>query len=159
MPVKIRKRITALTMYEKVKPRFFRMVNHFIKDKIQSFLDKGLSPVNQRDAKVKNTGGKNRFVGYSDSYKKQILEGAEGSQKRIRPINLKHTRKLHKSIKSRVTRNSVRVWFTDKKAKYHNNLGAGKSKVIRRILPTEGESWARTIQTTINKTLERAFKL
>jgi hypothetical protein len=50
------------------------------------------------------------------------------------------------------------VWFSDKKAKYHNDEGAGKSKVIRRMLPKDGEDFSRNIQNKIVETLAKAIK-
>ena len=157
MPVKITKRLKALAFTEKAKPMFFRFVNGYIKDRIRSFIEKGLSPVNQRNAKIKNTGGKNRYTQYSDSYKSKF--GTRGLQnKKPRPINLKQTGTMLNSIKTRLTGSGLSIWFTDKKAKYHNDLGAGKSKVIRRILPRDGESWARSIENEITKSLSKAIK-
>jgi hypothetical protein len=56
------------------------------------------------------------------------------------------------------------VGFADKKAIYHDKLGAGKSKVIRRLLPTrQGEKFISNIDKDIRnlarlsvfKTLEK----
>ena len=158
MSVRIKKRFTALKLAERAKPRFFKIVSRVIKDRITSFLEKGISPVNQRSAKLKNTGGKNRFIDYSDSYKDTIESGRlEG--KRKRPVNLKVSGKLHRSIKVRRGKDSVSVWFTDTKAKYHDSLGAGKSKIIRRLLPKTGERWATAIEKTIVSALEKAIRL
>tara|TARA_R110000803_G_scaffold62028_2_gene122187 strand:- start:25 stop:510 length:486 start_codon:yes stop_codon:yes gene_type:complete len=159
MPAKIKKRFTALLLTEKVKPRFFKIIKATIKSKIIDFLEKGISPVNQRTAKIKNTGGKNRFVQYSDSYKGAIDKKQVGDSKRKRPINLKVTGKLHRSIKVRKNKDSVSVWFTDEKAKYHDRLGAGKSKIIRRLLPKTGERWATNIEKLITSALEKAIRL
>ena len=157
MPAKITKRLKALAFTEKAKPLFFRFVNGYIKTRIREFIEKGVSPVNQRTAKIKNTGGKNRFEKYSDSYIDNF--GTRGLEnKKPRPINLTQTGAMLNSIKTRLTKNGLFIFFADKKAKYHNDEGAGKSKVIRRILPRDGESWARTIENEITKSLSKAIK-
>ena len=157
MPVKITKRLKALAFTEKAKPLFFRFVNGYIKDKIRSFIEKGISPVSMKDAKIKNTGGKNRYEKYSDSYIKGMGKG-KLKQKKQSPRNLKLTGKMLNSLKTRLTGKGLTIWFSDEKAKYHNDLGAGKSKVIRRILPRDGESWARAIDKEIVKSLSKAIK-
>ena len=158
MPVKITKRLKALAFTEKAKPLFFRFVNGYIKDQIRSFIEKGISPVNMKDAKIKNTGGKNRYEKYSDSYIKGMGKGKYLKQKKQSPRNLKVDGKLLNSLKTRLTTKKLAIWFSDGKAKYHNDLGAGKSKVIRRILPRDGESWARAIDKEIVKSLSKAIK-
>jgi hypothetical protein len=159
MPAKIRKRLMGLQFSELAKPRFFRMVDKFIKELIVSTIKKGISPVNQKTAIEKNTGGKSRYQEYSESYINQMGKGSGALKNKKRtPRNLELTGKMLKSIKSRKFKNYLKVRFSDKKAKYHNDEGAGKSKVIRRMLPKDGEDFSRNIQNKIVETLAKAIK-
>ena len=159
MPVKIKKRLKALQFSELAKPRFFRMVDKFIKELIVSTIKKGISPVNQKGADPTNTGGKSRYQKYSDSYINQMGTGSGAlKSKKQSPRNLELTGEMLKSIKSVKARDYLRVWFSDKKAKYHNEEGAGKSKVIRRMLPKDGEEFSRNIQNKIVEALGEAIK-
>ena len=79
--------------------------------------------------------------------------------KKKTPRNLKLTGRMLRSIKSRKFKDYVRVWFTDSKAKYHDKLGAGKSKVIRRMMPRNGEQFNAGIRRRIANALLKAIKL
>jgi hypothetical protein len=158
MPAKITKRLKALTLTERAKPTFFRIIKRTIKDLIRDNIEKGISPVEQRTAKKKNTGGKNRYQKYSDSYRRAMGKGDLANKKQS-PRNLTLTGKMLNSLKVQVLTNSLKIWFSDEKAKYHNDEGAGKSKVIRRILPRDGERWARKIEKAIADALIKAIKL
>jgi len=163
MPIKIKrsqKRLIALTLTERVKPVFFRLLNKFIKDEILSSIRRGVSPVNKGGVNPKNTGNKARYQKYSDGYVKAMGKG-KLSDKRQSPRNLELTGKMLRSIKSRKFNNYLRVWFTDAKAKYHNKLGAGKSQVIRRMVPNpkNGEDFNAGIRRKIINALSGAIKL
>lgn len=137
MPVKIKrsqKRLIALTLTERVKPQYFRLVKKFIKDEVISSIESGRSPVEKGGKNPQGTSGRLRYEQYSDSYKTAISKGRVKNKKQ-RPVNLKLTGKLLNSIKVKVYSDAVRVWFSDKKAKFHDEMGAGKSKVLRRLLP------------------------
>ena len=159
MPTKFKKKFKSEMLAGKakrvtdgMKKDFARRVKLFIKSEIVDAIEKGISPVNMKNAYPKNTGGKSRYTGYSESYKKRInaKKGKLKSMgKRQRPINLKVTGKLLNSLKARYTRDGLRVWFADEKAKYHDKLGAGKSKVLRRMLPRGIETFNRAIQRKI----------
>lgn len=160
MPVKITKRLKVLTVVERVKPTFFKMLNRFIKEEVLSSIRSGRSPVNKGGLSPKNTGGKLRYEKYSDSYIKKFGKG-EFQGKKKNPRNLENTGRMLRSIKSKKTRNYLRVWFTDKKAKYHDKLGAGKSKIIRRMIPNpaKGEQFNAGIRRRIKNTLANAIKI
>ena len=187
MPAKITKRLRALQFTELAKPRFKRIVNKFIKDEIISTIESGRSPVNKGGTDPKGTSGKLRFQKYSDSYIEQMtgkaayftkngkvirakvdqedkelvsfLKETFGNKKQ-RPVNLKLSGKMLRSIKSRITKNGVFVWFADEKAKYHNKLGAGKSKVLRRMLPNgKKEEFNAGIRKKIVNAMVNAIKL
>ena len=156
MPAKIKKRLKALKFSELAKPRFFDKVSRFIKDEIVNTIQKGISPVNQKKTSKPNTSGRSRFGEYSDSYKRSF-GSSRAPNKKKRPVNLTLTGKMLNSIKVRKTREYVKVWFADEKAKYHNDEGAGRSKIIRRLLPKDGEQFSRNIQNKIVEALGEAI--
>lgn len=154
MPVKIKRsqrKLIALTISERAKPWFFRFVNKFIKDEIIKSIETGRSPVKGK--------GSTRFEKYSISYINKMGKG-DYKSKRRRPVNLTLSGDMLKSIKSRIFPNFIRVWFTDPKAKYHDKLGAGKSKVKRRMIPNpkNGEEFNAGLQRKIVNALEKAIK-
>ena len=72
--------------------------------------------------------------------------------KKKSPVNLFLTGEMLNSmyVDRDETRQVVWLGFADKKAKYHNDMGAGKSKVIRRLLPTKkGEKFIPNVDRTI----------
>jgi hypothetical protein len=167
MPAKFKKKFKsemlsgkAKNVTDEMKKEFAIRVKMFIKSMILDAIQKGISPVNMRDAYPKNTGGKSRYIQYSDSYKKKIKRGGEDMMgKRQRPINLKLSGKMLNSLKAKITKNEkVTVWFTDEKAKYHDKEGAGKSKVLRRLLPRGVEEFNRAIQRKIIDAAGEAVK-
>lgn len=164
MPVKIKRsqrKLIALTLSERAKPKFFRLVDKFIKEEMIKSIESGRSPVQKGGLEPKGSSGKLRFQQYSDSYKEAIKSGRAKNKKNIRPVNLKATGKMLRSIKSRKTKDFIRVWFTDEKAKYHDKQGAGKSKTIRRMAPNpkKGEKFNAGIQRRIVNALKNAIKL
>lgn len=163
MPVKIKRsqrRLKALTFAELTKPKFLRYVNKFIKRAMVESIERGVSPVNKGGTSPQQTGGRLRFNKYSDVYIDQIKKGTLPNNKKQRPVNLKLTGTMLRSIKSRVFRDFVRVWFSDEKAKYHDKLGAGASKVIRRMAPNPkaGEQFNAGIMRRIKQAYLAAFK-
>jgi len=120
---------------------------------IRSIL-RGVSPVK----------GKGKFKRYSKSYINQIRTAALGIPKNTSPVNLKLSGQLLKSffIKGKIKRKKgaeLEIGFKDELADIHNRRGAGKSKVVRRMLPTKaGEQFTRRINTTIQKIFQRAIK-
>lgn len=80
--------------------------------------------------------------------------------KSISPVNLRHTGGLHKSLVVRPSKlggKALIIQFKSKLADIHNRLGAGKSKVIRRLLPTKnGETFNRKINTVLFNELKKA---
>lgn len=110
-------------------------------------LNRGNTPV--QDGEYKKS--------YSASYKKQIKKGYVGYGKAIQPVNLKVTGDLHKSFEAERIPDGVKVTFKSKIAKYHDILGAGKSKVIRRMLPKDGEQFTKRITKALRDILKEAF--
>ncbi len=84
--------------------------------------------------------------------------------KSLSPVNLKVTGTLLRSIFSRaVGSNKLVIGFDNFLADIHNRQGAGKSKVVRRMLPTnKGETFSDSIFEAIlarlNKIANRVFK-
>ena len=98
--------------------------------------------------------GEGRLRGYSPSYSNQIKVSLGRLGKRVRPVNLYLTGKLMASGYVKPVTDGVAIGFSDKKAVYHDRDGAGKSKVLRRMLPTrKGEIFSRTIMAAARKLL------
>lgn len=158
MPAKIKKRLRALTLTELAKDNFARKVLSYIVNEIKDQLAKGISPVDKGGLSRKSTGGSVRFVKYSDSYSDAIDKGYH-TNKRKRPVNLWLTGDMINSLKAKIVKKGVvKVWFDDEKAKYHDEQGVGKSKVIRRLLPDTGEQFTRVIRNKLLNSLGEAIK-
>lgn len=143
--------------------KVFREWRHFasktVPGNIIKSLEKGVSPVK----------GKGRFLGYSDSYFDAIQAGRyQRFGKNTRPVNLKLSGKLYKSLKVTKTKTGFIVKFTRKVGKWnlaeiHTKYGpGGKSEYIRPMLPQDGERLSDSIMRESNKLLrmlmKRAFK-
>ena len=106
---------------------------------------------------------KGRFQRYSDSYRQQIRKN-RFSNKRPSPVNLRLTGKLMKSLFIKaVGTNKIRIGFDNFLADIHNRQGAGKSKTVRRMLPTEiGETFTdnifKAVLARLNKIAGRVFR-
>ena len=79
--------------------------------------------------------------------------------KKVSPVNLKLTGEMLKSMFVRPIQRGLLIGFDNKLADIHNRLGAGKKKVIRRLLPTnDGESFNRSITNKLNEVLDKLAK-
>ena len=119
-------------------------------------ITQGRSPVKQ---------SKRRFQRYSDSYRERIRKKkGDFARKRVSPVNLKLTGTLLGSIFSRPKgSNKIVIGFDNFLADIHNRLGAGKAKVVRRMLPTnEGETFSdnvfKGVLAGLNRVAKRVFK-
>lgn len=132
-----------------IKKDYFTQLSNTVPTAILDELNKGNSPVQK--GKYKKT--------YSKSYLDQIdkIYSKENNKARL-PVNLKLTGKLHKSLKATPELDALKLVFEDDKAKYHDIEGAGKSKVIRRMLPKSGESFNKRIAKIIVETLNSVLK-
>lgn len=67
--------------------------------------------------------------------------------KRLRPVNLHLTGQMLSTQKVTVDKaGGVKISYSDKKATYHNDTGAGKSQVLRRMLPNRsGEKFSTVL--------------
>jgi len=98
-----------------------------------------------------------RFKQYSESYanKKGVSR---------KPVDMTVTGKMLSSlVVSMGNPRSMRVYFRSKIASYHDSLGAGRSKIIRRLIPSKkGERFAKglenLISSMINKAVDKAVK-
>lgn len=163
MPVKIkrtRRRLIALTFAERAKPYFFKTLASKLPRIVIATIKKGRSPVQNGGNYPKNTGGKARFVKYSDSYKKQIRRGSV-ENKSGTEVNLTQTGTMLRSLKGRRGDDYYKMSFTDEKAEYHDRQGAGKKRVIRRMLPdaTQWEDFNAQIRKFLVNALKKAVKL
>jgi hypothetical protein len=92
----------------------------------------------------------------------QFLQQAKGGRKQTSPVNMLLSGGMRESFKVVVSPNIVRglmlsFSYTNKLADIHNRRGAGKSKVVRRILPTRsGERFNRRIEAVIFEQLQKA---
>ena len=138
-------------------------------------VSKGISPV----------AGKGKFQKYSKSYKKVIggkgmfrtiggkvvffegvrdeaLLSAASPTKRASPVTMRLTGQLYNALKLSTIGGfgaTFRLLFHwgDFLADIHNRRGAGKSKVVRRLLPTENnEKFNREINSEILEQLKKA---
>lgn len=131
-----------------------------LKRDIVKTIESGNSPVK----------GQKRFEKYSDSYQTAIKDKRYPG-KRIRPVNLKLTGELLRSIASRVTTLGITIFFTKKVksklgtknlAEIHSFEGAGKSKTIRMIIPEKDGDFKTSVKlnatNTIKKTTEKIVR-
>lgn len=126
-----------------------KATGEILKEEVVREISEGRSP-------VKRAGG--RFAAYSQSYKKAIDKGRYTQfNKRKRPVNLRLSGQLLRSVfVDRLSRTKIRLGFADQLADIHNRQGAGKSKVVRRMLPTnEGETFTDTILFAVGTRLRR----
>lgn len=140
---------TLLRFPKEVSSNFSRALKDVIGDMIISELNAGKSPVRGK-----------KFKKYSDSYVSQMGKG-DLRGKKDRPVNLKVTGELHKSLVIRQIKKtgSLFIKFTSDLADIHNRRGAGRSKEVRRMLPTNnGERFNIKITRLIKSVLERAVK-
>jgi hypothetical protein len=96
------------------------------------------------------------FKGKGSSKRNKSIQGLSKPfpNKKRSPVNLYASGDMMDSL--RIKKDSVNkvilLGFTDKKAKYHDQLGASKKKVIRRLLPTrQGEKFKSNINTALKK--------
>ena len=136
--------------YEKFKEEALKDISQNIGSYIKDSIGAGISPV----GKLKD------FKKYSKSYTKAIAKtGGFDVNKNASPVNLTLTGKLINSLKIVLGSDRINIRFDNEKFIYHNNEGAGKSKVKRRMLPTEqGEKFNKQITTSIKESLSRVIQ-
>ena len=132
-----------------IRKEFLKRISRALPSLIKKSILSGISPV----------GGQGRFEKYSPSYLKAIKSGYVGHGKTPRPVNLKVTGDLLKAINGRVKKDRLEIYLKHELAIIHNSKGAGKSKVLRRILPTEkGEKFSTALMSYLKKEVIKAAK-
>jgi hypothetical protein len=136
--------------YDKFKKEAIRDIHRNIGGYILGNIAASLSPVE----------GFRKFQKYSDLYLKEIKRSRGfGVGKSRSPVNLYLSGQLIKSFKAVIKGDRVNIRFDNEKFVYHNNEGAGKSKVKRRMLPTEqGEKFNKQITISIKESLSRLIQ-
>lgn len=101
----------------------------------------GISPVD----------GEGFFEDYSQSYKKAIKDGRyKRYRKSTSPVNMKLDGSMLKSFYVDQSGKSLITGFTHYLADIHTRQGAGRAKVIRKLLPIKkGEEFIDSIQNVI----------
>lgn len=96
-----------------------------------------------------------KFKRYSQQYADRAKDGQR------QPVDMKVTGKMldSLSVKRGPRKNSVSISLGSKIAKFHDKLGAGTSKVIRRLLPdfSKGETFKANILTEIRKAMVKGI--
>ena len=105
--------------------------------------------------------GKDGKVRFSPTRDQAFMDLATiGGGKSVSPVNLKLTGTLWKSLKISTTGRLIIVAFEDALAIIHNQLGAGKSKAIRRLLPTEpNEKFNENITQVVENGVKNAVDI
>lgn len=139
-PVSVRKiKISFNNTSNRVIRSMHSQAGKIITKEIKRMTAKGSSPVS----------GEGKYKKYSDSYKRKIKSGAIRG-KSVSPVNLRATGKMMKSLRYEIRNRKLSIVIGSRIAKFHNDIGAGASKVIRKILPNkEGERYANPIMSKL----------
>jgi hypothetical protein len=139
--VKITKSLTLKTLIPDMQKEFTDNKD-IIARAVSVYIEKGRSPV----------AGK-AWRGRASRYNKQYSDKYKGG--RARPIDMTLSGDMLKELDAEVTsrKGNFRLTFgNNPTAAYHNDLGAGKSKIVRRLLPSKpGESFAIGLNKLILK--------
>jgi hypothetical protein len=131
------------TVEETVKGNYKPFIDAIVKS-----IKRGVSPV----------AGIGRFKRYSKSYREAIKNGwkpVDVKDQQTSPVNMTLSGDMLKSLDTKQRGKKLFVEFTDEKAFYHNEQGAGKSRVIRRLLPTEpGERWEARLERELARIIK-----
>lgn len=150
MGAKVRIKLDALKIVDTVRDDFKKSVKEEFGSQLINSISKGVNPVS--DGQVKQPQ-------YSESYKKAIKKGYIKGKTKISPVDLKQNGALLNSLVMNDTDNGVRISFTDDKAFFHNDLGVGKNKIKRRMLPTnDGETFSSSLFVRIKKFVSDSVK-
>ncbi len=146
MPVRIRRRTRSLkTLLPRIERNFSRKVQREMGDAIVAEILAGKSPVRGK-----------KFAPYSKPYAKR----KRGSSSATRPVDMLDTGKMLESITiKRLKKGRISIFFDSVIAVYHDILGAGKSKVKRRLLPSQkGDQWNTKLTRLLNKLIEGSVR-
>lgn len=139
---KITRTINLEKLSEDIRNDFQEESREFMKDLIVGTIESGHSPVE----------GKGKYKAYSKSYAERKKGG------RRSPVNMTDTGKMLRSLKVRKTKKGLSFFFTSPIAKFHDLLGAGNSKIIRRLLPRGNERFSRKIMDALIGLAESSVK-
>lgn len=91
-------------------------------------------------------------------YSKRYADKEKGGQ--LKPVNMHLSGDMLDSLELKKSGSGVSIEFKSSIAKFHDILGAGKSKVIRRLLPktSKGETFKENILREIRKAIRKGFK-
>lgn len=94
-----------------------------------------------------------RWKQYSEPYAKQFKNGSR------KPVNMYLTGKMLESLTLSRLGSGIIIAFKSKIAIFHDKLGAGASRVIRRLLPDprKGETFKSNILNVIRKIVKTAI--
>lgn len=152
MPVKIKSNLKDLKLLTKqVRKEFARRAPLRIKRVILRDILKGISPVK----------GAGKFRKYSKAYKKAIRRGHLPG-KRLSPVNMVLSGQMLSDFFVKVVGGfsngfQLSIGFANEVADFHNKQGAGKIKVIRRLIPDRtNEQFNRKITQKVISELNRA---
>ena len=154
--LKSRLKKAFLDPYKKLVQNFNREMNkgslNELTDEVKAQIRKGISPVDQVG----------RFVRYSETYIDAIKKGTGEAEKKggqRSPVNMTLTGEMLKSLEIVRRGDAILMQFDDPKAYFHNNSGAGKSRVIRRLLPdNNGERFNAVLQRKFVAAMKRIMK-
>ena len=100
--------------------------------------------------------GTGKYRQYSEEYAKRENKGQR------RPVTMEQSGKMLRSFKTRSTKDGFSIWNTSEIFKYHNRMGAGRSEVLRRMLPTDGKMFnikiRAQIKVLLNKIINKVYK-
>lgn len=146
MQLKIKKNLRFGQIFKDIQEDFTKQENRAaFKTLLQETIYHGISPV----------AGK-RFKIYSKKYGE--LKGKKA------PVDMTVTGDMLDSLEVVKEKNSIVVRFKSEIAKFHDILGAGKSKIIRRLLPRANSKErfrsdiVQVLKDFVNKAIDKATR-
>lgn len=145
-------------------------LNKFLKDKVkkkidtcaQLWADEGAPMLeeminNELDSGVSPVEGGGKFKSYSSSYKKKrSAAGLPNS-----PVQMIYSGEMRDSLTVTPRKKSISIYFSGLRNKelaiIHSLFGAGRSKVIRKLLPFGAERFKKTIRSVLSKLAKKLF--
>lgn len=152
---------------QKVESYIIDEISTEVPEIILSQISRGISPVSgqrfqEYSQSYKEAINKTVLVKSSRSKKKRFLSSSSLSTKfgkRIRPVNLKLSGSMLNSFFVKKDQTHVTIGFDSPLAYIHSVEGAGKSKVIRKLLPYNNEGFNSIIRKKIKDIIIKASKL